>query len=154
MGISPLVERVSWRPMDLPSKTNDPDVAGYSPARTRAIVDLPEPDSPTRATISPGATSKETSSIACSCPRERKPPTRKSRVKSWTFKIASGIVPFLSSHPVAPYLVIAVGDQFGAHRSTLVVRVRAARREEAPHGWVHQGRRRPGDPGELLRLPE
>jgi len=78
--------------MALPSNTNEPDVAGYNPARTRAIVDLPEPDSPTSATISPDATSKETSSMACSCPRVRKPPTRNSRVRSWTLKMASGIV--------------------------------------------------------------
>ena len=36
--------------------------------RARPMVDFPEPDSPTRATISPGATEKLTSRTACTFP--------------------------------------------------------------------------------------
>ena len=77
------------RPGRWPSKVIVPTSAGRGPASTRAMVDLPEPDSPTSATISPGATSKETSSVACSVPRDRNPPTRKYRLSPSTFRTAS-----------------------------------------------------------------
>jgi len=98
--------------MALPSNTNEPDVADTTRQDPRDRR-LAEPDSPTSATISPDATSKETSSMACSCPRVRKPPTRNSRVRSWTLKMASGIVLPRSSDQVATHLVVPVAISSG-----------------------------------------
>ena len=47
--------------------------SGISWASRRAIVDLPEPDSPTRASTRPRCSSKFTSSTACTTPREPTP---------------------------------------------------------------------------------
>ena len=77
MGMRPRTRRLTRLPCFSPSKTMVPELGGYRPANTRAMVDLPDPDSPTRATISLGATSKVTSSLACRMPAERNPPTRK-----------------------------------------------------------------------------
>ena len=50
-----------------PSTTSVPLVASCKPARMRAKVDLPEPDSPTMAMISLFLTAKFRSSLAVSC---------------------------------------------------------------------------------------
>jgi hypothetical protein len=48
-----------------------------SRSTVRATVDLPQPDSPTRPSVSPGATEKLTPSTACTVPtRRRKMPPR------------------------------------------------------------------------------
>ena len=51
--------------MSWPSNTTEPLVSGYSRAMHRASVDLPQPDSPTRPSVSPARSSKLTSSTAC-----------------------------------------------------------------------------------------
>ena len=51
--------------MSWPSNTTDPLVSGYSRAMHRASVDLPQPDSPTRPSVSPARRSMLTSSTAC-----------------------------------------------------------------------------------------
>ena len=47
-----------------PSKRISPRVRPYSPTSMRATVDLPQPDSPTSASVSPRAMSKDTPSTA------------------------------------------------------------------------------------------
>src|SRR3954468_13314163 len=50
--------------MRRPLKRTLPSVGVYSPTMSRATVDLPEPDSPTSARVSPGSTEKLTRSTA------------------------------------------------------------------------------------------
>ena len=50
--------------MDAPSITTAPEVGGSSPTTIRASVDLPDPDSPTSAKVSPLAMSNDTPSTA------------------------------------------------------------------------------------------
>src|SRR5882757_8172832 len=52
--------------MRRPNNETVPAVAGINPTRIRPAVDLPEPDSPTSPSVSPGMTSKLTSSSAFS----------------------------------------------------------------------------------------
>ena len=51
--------------MSRPSKVTVPAVGSCRRTRQRPRVDLPQPDSPTRPTVSPGMTSKVTPSTAC-----------------------------------------------------------------------------------------
>ena len=51
-----------------PSKCTDPDVGRNSWRTVRPVVDFPQPDSPTRPSVSPGKTSKETPSTARTAP--------------------------------------------------------------------------------------
>ena len=53
--------------MSFPSMRTQPCTAGQAPTKARASEDLPEPDCPTMATISPGASRKETSATAGIC---------------------------------------------------------------------------------------
>src|ERR1017187_4294611 len=50
--------------MSTPSRYTSPEVTGMSWVMRRPSVDLPQPDSPTRPTVSPGKTSKLTPSTA------------------------------------------------------------------------------------------
>ncbi|CPU67583.1 Uncharacterised protein [Mycobacteroides abscessus] len=56
-----------------PSTRNDPPVTRVRPATARANVVLPEPDSPTRPSTSPGRMVSETSSTAVKPGRRRRP---------------------------------------------------------------------------------
>ena len=60
--------------MSRPPKVIVPEVTGARPSTARAMVDLPEPDSPTRPTVSPGATCSDTPSMARCAVRGRRPP--------------------------------------------------------------------------------
>ena len=53
--------------MSVPSISTRPPRAGISRAAASAVVDFPEPDSPTRPRVRPGATSKDTPSTAYNC---------------------------------------------------------------------------------------
>ena len=48
-----------------PNRRTVPEVAGIRPTSIRPVVDLPEPDSPTRPSVSPRAMSKSTRRTAC-----------------------------------------------------------------------------------------
>ncbi len=52
------------RPRSEPKRVTVPEVGGMRPSATRAAVDFPEPDSPTRPRVSPGPTWSETPSRA------------------------------------------------------------------------------------------
>jgi hypothetical protein len=54
----------SWVPISRPSNVIWPPSCGVRCMSTRAVVDLPQPDSPTTPSVSPLRTSKETSSTA------------------------------------------------------------------------------------------
>src|SRR3989442_2713786 len=58
-----------------PNQTS-PDVGSMSRRIERPVVDLPQPDSPTRPSVSPGMISNDTLSTACTraISRERRPP--------------------------------------------------------------------------------
>src|SRR6478609_3610759 len=59
----PLAVTMSW-----PSNSAEPPVGFSSPQSRRATVDLPQPDSPTSPSVSPGYRSKETPSTALTAP--------------------------------------------------------------------------------------
>ena len=63
---SPLMCAIS-----LPSKRIDPSVGSISRSSSRAVVDLPQPDSPTIPSVSPRRTSKLMPSTACTAPTWR-----------------------------------------------------------------------------------
>src|SRR6267142_1309367 len=69
-------ERLSSVVTFLPWKDTSPEVGSISRRIVRPVVDLPQPDSPTRPSVSPGRMSKETSSTACTraTSRESRPP--------------------------------------------------------------------------------
>ncbi len=54
--------------MSSPSKLMDPDVGSMRRSTQRAVVDFPQPDSPTRANVSPASRSKEMPSTAFTAP--------------------------------------------------------------------------------------
>jgi hypothetical protein len=56
--------RTSSLPMSLPCSRTSPSVASSSPISTLANVDLPQPDSPTIATVSASRASKSSFSLA------------------------------------------------------------------------------------------
>ena len=58
--------------MSVPSKITCPEVRGDMRRRARPSVDLPQPDSPTRPSVSRSRTSKETPSTACTTPTCRR----------------------------------------------------------------------------------
>ena len=60
----------------VPSNQTSPAVGSISRRMQRPVVDLPQPDSPTRPSVSPAAMSKLTRSTACtrSSSRENSPP--------------------------------------------------------------------------------
>ena len=66
-----------------PWKRTWPSVGFWSPVRTRARVDLPQPDSPTRPTISPRLTSRVASVSAWTASRLKRPPLR-ALWRTWT----------------------------------------------------------------------
>jgi len=57
-------ERLSSVVTFLPSKETSPEVGSISRRIERPVVDLPQPDSPTSPSVSPGMTSNDTSSTA------------------------------------------------------------------------------------------
>ena len=56
----------------MPSNTTEPDVASSSRSTTRPVVDLPQPDSPTRPRVWRLATLKLTPDTACTVPTRRR----------------------------------------------------------------------------------
>src|SRR5215218_5329129 len=77
-----------------PRKLIDPSVTGARPRIARPIVVLPEPDSPTRLRVSPGARSKETPSMTVvDLPRRPGKRTTRSRIdSSFSVVVATGLV--------------------------------------------------------------
>ena len=67
-GLSSFVLRSA---ISRPSNLTEPEVGCSSRSSSRAVVDLPQPDSPTRPNVSPRLTSKEIPSTACTAPRLR-----------------------------------------------------------------------------------
>lgn len=65
--------RSLWPTISWPSTLSDPPEACVSPAMARPIVVLPDPDSPTRPSTSPGRMSKLTPSTARNPGRPRRP---------------------------------------------------------------------------------
>src|SRR6476646_5236824 len=65
-----------------------PLVARTRPSRARPSVDLPEPDSPTRPSTSPGASDSETPSTARTVPEDRPTILARALARSakWTFR--------------------------------------------------------------------
>src|SRR5690606_10012926 len=59
-----------------PSKRTCPDNGSNRPTTDRATVDLPQPDSPTRHTVSPACTDKDTPATACTSRRRPNRPCR------------------------------------------------------------------------------
>jgi hypothetical protein len=59
--------------MSCPCSSTRPDVGGCRPSTALPMVDLPEPDSPTRPSVSPGAMSKLTPSTAGGAVRALRP---------------------------------------------------------------------------------
>src|SRR3954466_1596749 len=70
----------------LPRSRTEPSIREFGervrPIRVCAVTLLPEPDSPTIASTSPGASSKETPSTACTPPPSVTKPARRSRTDS------------------------------------------------------------------------
>ena len=64
-SFSPVTSRPAMRTLPV-SRVAE---SGRSPITAAAVVDLPEPDSPTMAVISPGWTSRSTPRTACTGPR-------------------------------------------------------------------------------------
>ena len=60
--------------IDTPSMMTSPRVGGSRPTTMRATVDLPEPDSPTRAKVSPLPMAKDTPSTALALRRRLRAP--------------------------------------------------------------------------------
>ena len=58
--------------ISLPSNVIEPDVGSSSRSSSRAVVDLPQPDSPTSPNVSPRLTSNEMPSTACTAPSWRR----------------------------------------------------------------------------------
>ena len=75
--------RTGMEPMSLPSWRTSPSVATSSPISTLAKVDLPQPDSPTMATVSARRASKSSDSLAFTW-RTRFPRTQAMRERSST----------------------------------------------------------------------
>ena len=61
----------SWE-ISCPSKRMEPDVGSSRRSTSRAVVDLPQPLSPTMPNVSPRLTSKDTPSTARTSPRLRR----------------------------------------------------------------------------------
>ena len=83
-----------------PSNQTSPAVGSISRRMQRPVVDLPEPDSPTRPSVSPGAMSKLTPSTACTTlasRASRPPPTAKFLARSLTRSSGSVIARRISS---------------------------------------------------------
>src|SRR3984957_829753 len=74
-------ERASSEAISAPSYRIDPPVGSSRRSRQRATVDLPQPDSPTSASVSPEATSNETDSTARTTGSDR-PRSRDNRLSS------------------------------------------------------------------------
>src|SRR5690242_5644074 len=87
-------ERLSSVVTFLPSNETSPDVGSIRRRMDRPVVDLPQPDSPTSPSVSPGMTSKVTSSTACTraTSRENRPPRiGKYFLRLRTFSSGSGM---------------------------------------------------------------
>lgn len=80
-------------PMSVPSSRMRPDVTGASPRTARPIVVLPEPDSPTRPSVSPGAMSRLTSSMIRFVERRRPDRYSTTRFSTRSSGVASVITP-------------------------------------------------------------
>ena len=101
------MRRRSWRPSGVlkaawascPSNWKPPRVGPYRPTRRRATVLLPQPDSPTRASVLPRSIVKLTPSTACSRTRGLRSNTRlsqggdtsKLRARSWATTSGAGV---------------------------------------------------------------
>ena len=70
-----------------PSNRTVPAVGSISRSTRRLTVDLPQPDSPTSARVSPGATEKLTPSTACTVARGR--PRSERRTTKWRTRFST-----------------------------------------------------------------
>ena len=87
----------------LPSTSTEPATTGTSPASARPIVDLPEPDSPTRPTVSPACRSR-------SMPDTVGPPRREYRTATSRRRATGGREARLASASSLTAAVFALGD--------------------------------------------
>src|SRR5262249_4940821 len=90
--------------MSRPSSVIEPAVGSIRRSTVRPTVDLPQPDSPTRPSVSCGAIVKETPSTARTCapaPRKKPPPSAKCFLRSAT----SSTGPAAFAPSLAPSLV-------------------------------------------------
>src|SRR5205823_2818333 len=99
----------------LPAMLISPDVGCSSPATQRSVVVLPQPEGPSRTTISPVGTAKLTPSIAgrpiANC--LRRSVTSSVAVMAFKFTrrslaVAEGLIPFLDPRPVQLYVLLEV----------------------------------------------
>ena len=68
VGATARRSRADWPVMSLPSNTMRPPLGGWMPTSALPSVDLPQPDSPTMPSVSPGRTSNDTPSSARTAP--------------------------------------------------------------------------------------
>src|SRR6188472_2205735 len=94
----------------LPAMLISPDVGCSSPATQRSVVVLPQPEGPSRTTISPGATSKLTPSTAgrptANCLRR----SRISSAAATLLAVAVGLVPVLDPLRVQLHVLVEVRE--------------------------------------------
>src|SRR5690606_39207596 len=135
------------RPSSLPRNRMVPSLTGWRPTMTRAVVDLPQPDSPTMPSVSPRDTVRETSLTAWTRSGRNSLPVR----ALWTTCTPSSSIVGVASG--IPGLLLEHGGQLGRPR---VVVVRLAdpdelrSRVQADRG-VRRARREPVAPDELPR---
>src|SRR3954469_4888542 len=138
--------------MSLPPTRIEPAVGSISRSTVRPTVDLPQPDSPTSASVSPSRIEKLTPSTAYTVPPARcKMPLRigKCFFKSSTSSTIGalrilGSVEFArapAGGPVAGALLFVIGIGGAA----AIDRMRAARREHAAGRKIHQRRHGAGN---------
>src|SRR6185503_17349590 len=127
-----------------PSNSIRPRDGAYRPTMRRAMVDFPQPDSPTSASVSPLRTANDTSSTACSSCRGTPSMTRLSHGRD-----TSKSRPTFSSRSSSALLIEPAGGEIGAHRAQLgtldpaaVETPVAARIERAARGDRVQARHR------------
>src|SRR5581483_5082668 len=145
-----------------PSKRTDPAVGSMSRSTVRAVVDLPQPDSPTSATVWPRSTENETPSTAFTVPiwwRMMIPRvtgkclTRPATSRRATASAHPGLGPGLDD----PVLVVAGGEVAGRPGQrrhlpgTDLGGEGAAGMERAPGRHPDQARRLAGDRAQPLR---
>src|SRR3954463_666697 len=99
----------------LPAMLISPDVGCSSPATQRSVVVLPQPEGPSRTTISPAGTAKLTPSIAgrpiANC--LRRSVTSSVAVMAYTFArrslaVAESLVPFFDPGPMQLHVLLEV----------------------------------------------
>src|SRR5262249_38296110 len=81
------------KPRSRPAKFTAPPVGSSSRSTSRPVVDLPQPDSPTNASVSPAESSKLTSSTACPTWRRPRRPLRTGKCFTRPSTLSKGGIP-------------------------------------------------------------